>query len=280
MRISILMDNHSIDEQRYRTEHGFSCHIAFNGHEILFDTGISGAALDNAKEMGIDLLAAKYVVLSHAHFDHVRGFLRFSEQGYGDYRLLVHRDFFTHKYTDRGDTLLYIGNAFSPEYIWEKRIPTSLIKAQTYPLDEENAKDYLISGFARRADFEAIDPSFYKNIAGAFVPDDFSEELVYVADTSEGLVVISGCSHSGIVNICEEVKARLKKPICAVIGGTHLMSADEKQTDATIDYFNAHPEIRLVATCHCTGEEATAAIAARCGAYRAIGAGAVIELAD
>ncbi len=279
MRISILTDNHSLDE-RYKAERGFSCHIAFGGHEILFDTGISGAALDNAAAMGVDLSRVKFVVLSHAHFDHVRGFLRFAEQGYEGYKLLVHRSFFTHKYIDRGDTLMYIGNAFSPEFLWEKRIPHALIKTDLYPLEEENAADFLMGNIGRHADFEAIDPSFFKNVAGAFVPDDFCDELAYVAVTSEGLVIVTGCGHNGIVNTCEEAVARFHRPVCAVIGGTHLMSAAADRTEATIRYFNAHPEIRLVAACHCTGEEAGEAFAARCRAYRPIGAGAVIELTD
>ncbi len=278
MRVSILMDNNSVSD-RYKAERGFSCHIAFGGHEILFDTGISGAAMDNAAIMGVDLSRVKFVVLSHAHFDHVRGFLRFAGE-YEGYKLLMHSSFFTRKYIDRGDTLMYIGNAFSPEFLWEKRIPHALIKADVYPLEEENATDFLMGNIGRRVGFETIDPSFLKSDGGAFVPDDFCDELTYVAVTSEGLVIVSGCGHNGIVNICEEAAARFQAPVCAVIGGTHLMSADPERTEETIRYFNAHPEIRFVAACHCTGEDAAQAFAARCRAYRPIGAGAVIDLKD
>ncbi|SEW44715.1 7,8-dihydropterin-6-yl-methyl-4-(beta-D-ribofuranosyl)aminobenzene 5'-phosphate synthase [[Clostridium] fimetarium] len=66
--------------------------------------------------------------------------------------------------------------------------------------------------------------------------------------------IIVGCSHIGIVNIMKTISERINIPIYAVIGGTHLIEADEVRMKKTIDAFN-EMKIQLVAVSHCTGEE-------------------------
>ena len=72
--------------------------------------------------------------------------------------------------------------------------------------------------------------------------------------TEKGLVVIVGCSHVGIVNILKTISKRVNIPICAVIGGTHLIEADEFRMQKTMDAFK-EMKIQLIAVSHCTGEE-------------------------
>ena len=72
--------------------------------------------------------------------------------------------------------------------------------------------------------------------------------------TGKGLVVIVGCSHVGIVNILSSIYEKTGIPIYAVIGGTHLIEADELRMQKTIDAFRAM-NIKFIAVSHCTGEE-------------------------
>lgn len=275
VRITILCNDKTVRED-IQAEHGFSCLIQ-NGHgSVLFDTGDTRMYLDNAHSMGIDLSEVRHVVLSHAHYDHSGGFLAFAAQ-HQSYQLLVHRRFFTPKYWDEDAFFRFVGNRFTPESLCEKGVPFFLVKTDTFPLGED-CKAWLLSGFPRINAFEVIEPAAYQYAAGDYLPDAFDEELIYAADTANGLVIVSGCSHSGIVNICQETQKRLNRPICAVIGGTHLISAETEQIHDTIAYFNAHPEIRLVAPVHCTGDSALYAFRQHCPAYRTVGGGSVIEL--
>lgn len=276
MRITILCNDRSIRED-IQAEHGFSCLIQNGRGSVLFDTGDTGMYLENARKIGVDLSEVRHVVLSHAHYDHSGGFLAFAAQQQS-YELLVHRRFFTPKYWDEDPCFRFVGNRFTPESLCEKGVPFFLIKTDTFPLGEDR-KAWLLSRFPRVTAFEVIEPAAYQYAAGDFLPDTFEEELVYAADTADGLVIVSGCSHSGIANICEEAQKRLNRPICAVIGGTHLISAQEKQQRDTIAYFNAHPKIRLLAPVHCTGDAALEAFRQQCPAYHPVGAGSVIELA-
>jgi 7,8-dihydropterin-6-yl-methyl-4-(beta-D-ribofuranosyl)aminobenzene 5'-phosphate synthase len=84
--------------------------------------------------------------------------------------------------------------------------------------------------------------------------------------TAEGLVVVVGCSHAGLLNTLHYV-VRLsgQRDIHAVIGGFHLSSASNERIDRTVEELW---EIRvgLVVPCHCTGEQATERLARRFGA--------------
>ena len=72
--------------------------------------------------------------------------------------------------------------------------------------------------------------------------------------TKQGLVVIVGCAHIGIVNILKTIADRVNIPIYAVIGGTHLIEADEVRIKRTIDALK-EMKLQFVAVSHCTGEQ-------------------------
>ena len=77
MKISILADNRTLENKRFRTEHGLAVLLQTADKQILLDTGASDAFLLNAEQMGIDLSAVDYVFLSHGHADHTGGLSAF-----------------------------------------------------------------------------------------------------------------------------------------------------------------------------------------------------------
>ncbi len=87
--------------------------------------------------------------------------------------------------------------------------------------------------------------------------------MALFADTPDGLVILAGCAHAGIVNILEHVASlRPGRPLHAVVGGFHLISAGEDRINATLSAFEKHQIAQLVPG-HCTGETAIAKIRAR-----------------
>ena len=87
-----------------------------------------------------------------------------------------------------------------------------------------------------------------------YTPDSFEEETAVTLDTADGLVLIVGCSHPGIMNMISTIEERSGKTICGLIGGTHLMDASPDRLQKTIDAFLAH-DLKLIAVSHCTGED-------------------------
>ena len=87
-----------------------------------------------------------------------------------------------------------------------------------------------------------------------YTKDSFTDEIAVALDTENGLVVIVGCSHPGIMNILKTIEKRSCKKICGIVGGTHLMEADEERLRKTIADLK-EMNINFVAVSHCTGED-------------------------
>ncbi|MDL2217492.1 MBL fold metallo-hydrolase [Christensenellaceae bacterium OttesenSCG-928-M15] len=277
MKIYILCNDVSHDEEM-RAEHGFSCLIAYNGARLLFDMGDTALFMENANNLGLDAGMVDYAAISHAHYDHGGGLLHLAHE-HREFELLLHREFFTPKYWDKGDTYRYAGNNFRVEELRRLRINFSLINTDLYALEKMRG-GYLLSSFVRNCPFERVAAPARAHIGGEFVQDVFAEEMAFAADTKEGLVIVTGCSHNGVVNMIEHARARLNRPVHAVIGGTHLVDADEKQLEGTIAYLNNHPEIKRFIPLHCTGEAAQKRLEKECGAYESAGAGSVLAFED
>lgn len=73
LKITTLIENMADAEEKLEFEHGFSLWIETENKKILFDTGQTGAFVENAEKLGIDLSETDAVVLSHGHYDHTGG---------------------------------------------------------------------------------------------------------------------------------------------------------------------------------------------------------------
>ena len=234
VKITVLAENTSSGE--LPCEHGLSLYIETGAHRLLFDSGQSGLFADNAKALGIDLSGADIAVLSHGHYDHGGGLLKFLE-------LNDHAKIYMSKYAfgqHYNGTEKYIGLA--PELKKSGRIVfTDGITriADGLLLDSgENMETVLKLG------------SFGLNMLldGEFLPDDFRHEHYLIIEENGRRILISGCSHRGINNI----EAHFKPDV--LIGGFHLsklapgkmLSDIAKMLDSyDTDYYS----------CHCTGVE-------------------------
>ena len=84
--------------------------------------------------------------------------------------------------------------------------------------------------------------------------DDFSDEIAIAVRTGDGVVLIAGCSHPGIMNMADEAEKRVG-PLKAVVGGVHLVSETEERTERTISYLQSKGVSSLY-LCHCSGRSA------------------------
>ena len=288
MKLTILSENTSFDPA-LEAEFGLSIYVEKGGVRLLFDTGSHGACLDNARRLGIDLSAVNVIAFSHNHWDHCGGFLRLADELHPLCPVYAHRGFFRQKWWDhrhdapqeatRADTLEPVGPPMGADFFFQKGISGFReLPGDMFSLGEDI---YLLGNFPRAGGMEAVWPSSTMELAdGSLVTDEFLEEQVCVLRISEGLVVLTGCAHNGILNILSTVRARFPgEAICAVFGGTHLVPPVPERIRHTAEAFR-NSEIRVAGVCHCTGPEALQVFAESVPAYVPVGTGFCWEAKD
>ncbi len=242
MKLTVLTEN--LAGGHFLAEHGLSYLIESDGKSILFDTGHSDVFLKNAEKLGIDLQKkVDKIVLSHGHWDHGNG-LQFIKNK----PLITHPSAFIKRSRKNDSTL--VGLKLSEEYLRENFELT--ISKKPIQLSEHI---FFLGEIPRLNDFEAQTTPF-KDATDLddFVPDDSALAIIQ----NEKLIIISGCAHSGICNICEYAKQVTNiNSIQAVIGGFHLKH-NNGQTKRTIQYFKEQNVTTLIPS-HCTELPALAA---------------------
>ena len=224
-------------------EPGFCCYIECSGKRLILDSGYHGIALKNAAMLGIDLNGLDYIAISHGHDDHTHGLLPLLKAGLDVSRtkLVVHPKALKRKVVDGVES----GFPWPEEEI---RSRFDILEAKE-PV--EIAEDlWYLGQIPRTNNFENQKPV-------GFVVEDGTEEEDYLLDDTalayrakDGVFIITGCSHSGIVNICEYAKTVLgEERLLGVIGGFHLLQPG-MQLDETIRYFEREKPEKLC-PCHC-----------------------------
>ena len=242
LEITILTEN--VAGGKFFAEHGLSYLVEIDGEKILFDTGHSDVFVKNAKLLGIDIQnEVKKVVLSHGHWDHGDG-LRFI----GNKQLITHPASFLKRYRKADHST--VGLTLSKEEISSK---FNLNESESSLKITNNL--FFLGEVPRVNNFESKTTTFeLENSDEDFIPDDSALAAVI----NNELVVITGCSHSGICNICEHAKKVTGvEKLAAVIGGFHLKQQN-RQTTETINYFKENSVKKLLPS-HCTELPAMAA---------------------
>ncbi len=260
-------------------EFGLSLLVEAGGRRILFDTGASGAFLDNAAALGQDLTRLDAAVLSHGHIDHCRGLCAMVEAGRLRAPLYVHRDFFTDRYWDKSETEGYYeptSSGLDAAWLVRHRVVWRAVAQDLFPIFPGEAI-YLMANPRRVCPFEPIDPTDLVFSGGRFQADGYRDELALVIRGESGLALITGCAHTGLVNLCTHAQRLLDLPVTAYLGGTHLAPAPMARTMSTIEYVNGSA-IRTLAACHCTGPAALEALARDCPAYVPLATGQAVTL--
>lgn len=220
-------------------EHGLSLYIVNDRTKILFDVGQGIAFKNNAEKLNINLSDIKCLVLSHGHYDHTDG-LKFIDE---KINVVCHPDCTIWRKSKRTDN--YNGIPYNDEELNSKF--NMIMTKDTYKIDDNIT---FLGEIERLNDFECKKfPSVLKNGEEDIAIDDTG----IVIDTPNGLVVISGCSHSGICNTVEYAKKITgKEKVYCVIGGFHLKECNE-QTQKTIDYMKENKIERIILG-HCTSD--------------------------
>ncbi len=251
LKVTILVENTVGVSLGLLSEWGLSMLLDFGDESILFDTGEQGNLISNAQILGYDLRQIDRVILSHGHYDHTGGLLKLL-QFRGSVPVYAHPDLFTLHYrrglNGQGDK--YLGVPFCPEQLESAGAEFHWLRESV----ELRPGLWLSGEIPRATTFERVDDKLVEHKEGQVVqdtiPDDFS--LFYVTD--QGLVILLGCAHAGLVNIVEHAKRVTGEGrVRAIIGGTHLGPATPDQQNQTIDYLRGLLDLNCLAPNHCTG---------------------------
>lgn len=270
VKITVVVDNHG--GERLSVEHGLSLWIEHGGKHLLFDTGQGGALKRNAEALGIDLRTTDSLVISHGHYDHSGGaaaLLRMAPQAH----VYCHRGVLQARYAVEEGGSRSIGIPREASEALERLPPERLHWIDRPTTLQEGVG--ITGPIPRGTDFEDTGGPFFLDPEGRH-PDPIEDDLALWIRDGDGLVVCVGCSHAGIVNTLNRVRELNDGlPIRAVIGGFHLLNADEERLKKTIVALERLGLEHLI-PCHCTGELATTVLRGAFGARQRDGAVGVL----
>lgn len=233
-------------------EWGLSILVQVNDRNILFDTGAESAAVRNADKIGFDLKTVDTIILSHAHGDHTGG-LREVMKRTNHPTIITHPALWIPKFkqSKNDGSVKFNGIPYRREEI-EKAADVYL---STEPV---TLSDWMMTSgeIAQTTDFETTGSQYFCKEKGTLHPDGFRDEQALIIQTAEGLVIVSGCAHRGIINtILHAIKITGEKRVHTVIGGTHLYPKKQPDVDKTIVELRSMG-IEHIGVSHCTGMNA------------------------
>ncbi|MFT3844650.1 MAG: MBL fold metallo-hydrolase [Lacibacter sp.] len=259
MKIAVLIDNTPHPNRNMLYEHGLSIYIETAEQKCLLDTGASDKFLLNAAKKGIDLTEVDFVILSHGHADHTGGleeFLKLNKKAvvylsshalnksFVSNRHGIQRNIGINTDVINQNRHRFVFTDHSNKMITENiAIITNI--TQEYKTPEANSDLFILEN-------------------NNLIHDNFCHEQAVVIKTSAGLVIFSGCSHNGILNIlssCIDFFPESTVRLC--LGGTHLIDSTGN------NYYETKREVENIArtilkyypdmtffTGHCTGKQA------------------------
>lgn len=231
-------------------EHGLAYWIELPSRRVLFDTGQGLTLRGNAIACGVDLSRADAVVLSHGHYDHVGGLATALHLAPAA-TVYLHPRAIEPKFSASGGAGV---RRISVSFVEQERFRQPGRKVVVTAEPQEVAPGLWTTGeIPRTNDFEDPGGAFYLDPA-AKVPDPLLDDQAVFFRSEDGVVVLLGCAHAGVVNTLVHV-TRLTggQPIHTVIGGMHLLHASPRRMEETMAALRRF-DVQRLAPLHCTGD--------------------------
>ena len=257
LRLTVVVENSaSLSNSSVWAQHGLSIFLDLgSGPEkvkLLLDTGASSEVmLHNADALGLDLSKIDFICLSHGHYDHTGGLMGILERVNGRVCVLAHPDIFAPKLKAR-PALKFIGLPFSRA---ELEAAGAIMLEARGPVTV--APGVMTTGEVPRLEsFEKVE-GFWTVKDGQYCRDSIPDDQALAINLpGKGLAVITGCAHAGIINTIRHAqKITGVKEIHAVIGGFHLVGADDERIDSTAEALQ-RLDPAILRPGHCTGQKA------------------------
>ena len=249
LELVVLCDNHAQPE--LRAEHGLAIWLRAGQHNWLFDCGSGETLRHNAEQLGISLGDCQQVILSHGHQDHSAGLAVLWQQGMVP--VLAHPDAILPRYSRHPDKpVRSIGMpAAVVSQLWQlpehcRQWSTTAVRLSAW---------MGTSGVIPRChpDEDTGGP-FFLDAAGLQIDELQDDQAIWI-NTAEGLIVLLGCCHAGLLNTIARIRQLTGiERIAGVIGGLHLLHACQARLQHTLsELASIAPDFMYLG--HCTGHE-------------------------
>ncbi len=254
-KIICVVDNAVKRSSHFWGEHGLSFWIDSGEKVVLFDSGQSGSVLiHNLIELGLRSKEVAALTLSHAHYDHSGGLGSIFADNTG-LPLYANPDLWRPRFSLQDGNYVDIGIPINRR---------QLTQSTDFHLSAEPVEvlpGLWTSGeITERNEQEGRSPHHFVPAGDGWQPDTYLDDMSMVIEAKEGLILVCGCCHAGLLNTMAHVRRVFQRPITVVMGGSHLVSADDDYLQHVIDVLREdyHP-IRFYLN-HCTGERAIIAL--------------------
>lgn len=250
VRIVAVYEDRSSPNKELKAARGMSWFFEFENQRILFDTGMRGnILLKNLNELMIHPDDIDKVVLSHAHMDHTGGlpeFLR-NRTRKDILPIIAHPDIAEPK---RAARLIDIGLP---------KLENDIGRRVSFLLSDRpvavNPFLHTTGEIRDRLDKDGTGWVMQHCVNGKWKKDPIHDDISLVLETSDGLVLICGCCHAGLLNTLAHVKRTFGQEIIQVLGGTHMRSFPKEELEyiaRVLEHTYNKPKLRLG---HCTGRK-------------------------
>ena len=263
LKVYTLAEDYAGYNSPFWAQHGVSFLVEVESNDakrrILFDTAsYAEPILFNMKLLNINPKTIDMIILSHNHFDHTGGLLGIMKEINKEIPIFAHPNIFKVSFATDPE-FLYVGipplRGGSKEEI-EKLGGTWILSRDPIHL---MPGIFILGEITKeeKVEFEKkVTIGLYRLEKGRLVPDEVEDEIGLAINTKKGLVVIGGCSHPGIVSMVQKaIKISGIDQVYAVIGGFHLVDADDERIQDTVNALKKMG-VKKVYTGHCTGLKA------------------------
>lgn len=249
VKIIPIVENTTINK-KYKAKHGISFYIETNKYKILFDTGPNKVLIKNAEKLGIDLSLVDIVIISHGHTDHGGGLKYFLEIN-KTAKIYIQKNAFEKYYTKIINIPIYIG--LDNDLINNEQI---ILVDGNYKINEQLS---LISNIIKKTFHMKSNDALLTKVNNKFQKDPFIHEQSLIIENNDKSVLITGCSHQGVIDIQEESERIIKRNIDNVIGGFHIFNPINRRYENPDIIKNMGLMMKAkntrYYTCHCTGKK-------------------------
>lgn len=250
MNLIVLIDNQPHPSMNLETEHGLCIFFEIQQKKFLLDTGASPLFAKNAAQLGVDIAKIDYLILSHSHMDHTGGLETFLKLNHTAPIYLSEHVPQMHCFSARTGIVRDIS------------ISHDLLKKHQHrfiPVSRDTSVSSQVHILCPTQHNHAL-PFGNRVLFANDQPDDFRHEIAVSVETPQGTLLLSSCSHHGILNT---LNACPSDRIIAYIGGTHLIDSQgqihyekpEQIQKIAQTLYTEYPQLHLY-TGHCTGLQA------------------------
>jgi 7,8-dihydropterin-6-yl-methyl-4-(beta-D-ribofuranosyl)aminobenzene 5'-phosphate synthase len=268
-RVTILYDSFG-KSPSLTMDWGFAALVEYGGKRILFDTGNNARIFEhNVKALGVDLRNIDFVVISHRHADHTSGItylltvnpkvqIYVPDEPWGLFARGVKNDFYRKDPSLPADMRYFGGH------------PAEILEAGT-PWPDAN--------FIPVSQRTEAAPGMFIFPGVSTSPGTLElKELSLAIKSSQGVILIVGCSHPGVEHIVQEATA-IDPHINILFGGLHQLQKPDAEVERIATVLHDQYKLERVAPGHCTGEPEFAALKRAFGDhYVYAGVGSVVDL--